>query len=117
MVKAKASDKKVRRSRVQRREFTPAENAALAECLAAVDFHKSPGYIRKADGVFITPHEHTTIFRSPEAFKLAAAAIRESSAVIVAEYKGREYRYLEVGAYRYWTMFPVLNRVKIDDIE
>ena len=57
------------------------------------------------------PHEYFLHHQNPELFKALAAKI-ERSGVDEAFYS-RTFRYLYLGAYKYWRYDNVLNRTKI----
>lgn len=64
-------------------------------------------------GRLASPHAYTV--RSPqtedEYAKLSYRIAREGS---LEEWQdGRQYRYLTIGPFKYWEMYPVINRAKV----
>ena len=57
---------------------------------------------------YIEPHEYIVRDEYPELFALMKARIEKAG--YDAPFRGRTYRYVDLGDHRYWLMEPVLNR-------
>lgn len=89
------------------------EAAARARLLLHAPWVRSPGYVRDADGVWIGPHEYLTFFTHPELFRWIAQLARTRRGYD-GTYKGRTYRYVNIRGYKYWALYPILNRERLE---
>jgi len=62
---------------------------------------------------YIEAHEYIIKEQHPELFELMRQAIKTDG--YSAKFRGASYRYINIGAYKYWTMGVVLNRSKIKE--
>lgn len=63
---------------------------------------------------YISPHQYFVFEQNQEAFRLIRDAIKEHG--VMETFRGRSYRYLHHEGWRYWAIFPVINRARIETI-
>lgn len=60
---------------------------------------------------YISPHQYFVFEQNMEAFRVLREAIKERG--VTGEFLGRRYKYLLHEGWKYWTIFPVINRAPI----
>jgi hypothetical protein len=57
---------------------------------------------------YIQPHEYTVYERCPELCGLIIGLISDNG--YTKRFQGRDYQYVDLDGYKYWYIFPILNR-------
>jgi len=60
---------------------------------------------------YISPHEYIVYERDLEAFRLIRKEIEEHG--VMEKFQGRSYKYWYYEGWKYWAIFPVINRARI----
>jgi len=61
---------------------------------------------------YISPHQYFVYEQNQEAFRVIREAIKKDG--VTGEFLGRRYKYLLHEGWKYWVMFPVINRARIE---
>lgn len=59
---------------------------------------------------YIDPHEYIMIWQHPKLCSAMTRVLLEKG--YNREFLGRQYRYVDIGEYRYWSMGKILNRAR-----
>ena len=60
---------------------------------------------------YVQPHEYFMQKEYPEVFNVLVRKIKNEGTY--EEFQGKKYKYLIIGQYQYWSVYPALNRAKL----